>query len=191
MFLSKYFHAAGFASLVAVAACLPACSSNKDSSASTSNPISDGIARDGMTTTAALNELLGTPPTEWGWAGGAFQTPTDQAVLPASAPYTFTWQADMTSEPNAGDVLDPNKQQGQVFLLVFDTPGTAATASHLLRVFTNLDSYTPDPTAWQTLVGAGDMITLSITTATFENDQLPADGDGGPFAGTSIHFTVQ
>jgi hypothetical protein len=58
-------------------------------------------------------------------------------------------------------------------------------------VFTNLLAYTPAAADWQKLVGAGDTIALAITAASFENDQLPANGDGGPFTGQIIHITVQ
>jgi hypothetical protein len=180
MFLAK--HLCGFGLLGALA-CLPACSSDKASNESDS--LAAGIVREGTTTTAALSEFLGTPADDWPWAGGQFVTPTAQEALPAATVEAFTWTADATDPPNPADTLDPAKQQGQTFLLVFSTPDNAK----LLRVFTSLKTYTPDATSWQKLVGAGEPITLSITSATFENDQLT--GDGGPHSGATLTFTVQ
>jgi len=169
--------------LIATAAGLPACSSDKTPTAS--NALGSDVIREGDTTSVALDEFLGTPADSWAWAGGQFVTPSDQDVLSAATPETFTWQADGTTPPPDTDVLVPSEQQGQTFLLVFSTPADAK----LLRVFTNLTSYTPSSAAWQKLVRAGTPITLSITSATFENDQLT--GDGGPHNGQTIQFTIQ
>jgi hypothetical protein len=110
----------------------------------------------------------------------------DQDVLPADAPETFTWAADVTFTSDPSTTLSPTKQQGQVFMLAFSTPSNPK----LLRVFTSLFAYTPSAAAWQTLVSAGAPITLGITAATFENDELPGD-DGGPFIGQPVTFTIQ
>jgi hypothetical protein len=169
--------------LVATAAGLPACSSDKTPAAS--NALGADVIREGNTTSPALDEFLGTPADSWAWAGGQFVAPSDQAVLPADMPAAFSWQADGTTPPPDSDVLVPSEQQGQTFLLVFSTPSDAK----LLRVFTSLTSYTPSAAAWQKLVRAGTPITLSITSATFENDQLTADG--GPHNGQTIQFTIQ
>jgi hypothetical protein len=169
--------------LIATAASLPACSSDKTPTASSA--LGSDVIREGTTTAVALDEFLGTPADSWAWAGGQFLTPSDQAVLPATTPQTFTWQADGTTPPADTDVLVPNEQQGQTFLLVFSTPADPK----LLRVFTSLTSYTPSAAAWQKLVRAGAPITLSISSATFENDQLT--GDGGPHIGQTIQLTIQ
>jgi hypothetical protein len=179
----KLFRVTLFTALVAGAACAFGCSSSN--ATSESDPLSVGIVREGTTTNAALKAFLDAQADEWPWAGGQFVTPVNQAVLPAATPEVFSWTAVATDGPDAGDTLLPSEQQGAVFLLVFSTPSNA----QLLRVFTSLTAYTPDATAWQTLVGAGGTITLSITAATFENDQLT--GDGGPHNGEIITFTIQ
>jgi hypothetical protein len=183
MFLSKLLRGAAFSGFISALACLPACSSDK--TANESNSLGSDVVREGTTTTVALNEFLGTEADDWPWAGGQFVTPVDQDILPADAAEMFSWQADATLPPDPKDTLDPTKQQGQTFLLVFSTPNNAK----LLRVFTNLTAYTPSATAWQTLVAAGEPITLNITSATFENDQLT--GDGGPHTGQTLTFTIQ
>ena len=81
---------------------------------------------------------------DWAWAGGSFHTPVDGGVLPSNAPFEFTWQADVTVDPPAAGA--PNDLQ-IVHLLVFGS----ATEPNLLRVFSTLDSYTPDAAAWDKL----------------------------------------
>jgi len=185
MFLSKFRRWIGLGAWVLGPLCALACASDKSNAQS--NPLTENIVQEGTTTPAALNEFLGTMADDWSWAGGQFQTPHDMAVLPADTPATFTWHADATSSPGANDVLDPSKQQGQVFLLAFTVP---SSEKPVLRVFTTLMSYTPDATNWAKLVSAdSETFTLNVTSATFENDQLTSDG--GPHTGQTIHFTIQ
>ena len=183
MFLSKLLRGAAFCGFISGIACMPGCSSDK--TANESNSLGSDVVRDGSTTTAALNEFLGTEADDWPWAGGQFVTPMDQDVLAPDTAEVFTWKADSTDPPDPKDTLDPKKQQGQTFLLVFSIPSNAK----LLRVFTNLTTYTPSDVAWQKLVSAGQPITLSITSATFENDLLTSDG--GPHSGQTLSFTIQ
>jgi hypothetical protein len=183
MFLSNHSRGVAFGGLIAVLACLPGCSSDKTSNQS--SPLSADIVREGTVTTPALNEILGTPPDDWPWAGGQFLTPMDQDTLMADPPEAFTWQADNADPPNPADLASPTKQQGQTFLLVFSTPDDPK----LLRVFTSLFAYTPSETAWQKLVTASQPVTLSITSGTFENDQLT--GEGIPHSGQTLSFTIQ
>jgi hypothetical protein len=181
MFLSNSLRLVG--SVLVGLACLPACSSDK--STDETSALSADIVREGNVTTPALNELLGTPPDDWPWAGGQFVTPVDQATITPTPAEAFTWQADSTDPPDPTDVLSPTKQQGQAFLLVFSTPQNPK----VLRVFTSLLAYTPDDAHWQQLVSASQPLTLSITSATFENDQLTSDG--GPHSGQTLSFTIQ
>jgi hypothetical protein len=150
-----------------------------------SDTLDADIIREGSTTNAALKAFLDTPADDWPWAGGQFVAPKDQASLAADTAETFTWMADSTDAPAPSDVLAPDQQQGQVFMLVFSTPEGA----QVLRVFTSLTEYTPDAAAWAKLVAIGAPITLSITSATYENDQLT--GDGGPHHGQTLTFTIQ
>jgi hypothetical protein len=183
MFLPKFMRGVVFCGFISAVACASACSSDK--TANESSSLGSDVVRDGTTTTAALNEFLGTEADDWPWAGGQFVTPMDQAVVPADPVEVFTWNADSTDPPDPSDTLDPAKQQGQTFLLVFSVPSNPK----LLRVFTNLTTYTPSADAWQKLVSAGEPLTLSITSATFENDKLT--GDGGPHSGQTLTFTIQ
>lgn len=184
MFPSKLLRSFALGITLLAGASSSACSS--DGAQAQTDSLHPDIVREGTTTTAALNEFLGAIPDDWGWAGGQFTAPMDMDTLPAATPEAFTWEADPTAPPGANDVLDPSKQQGQVYLLIFSAPSSEAP---LLRVFTSLKSYTPDADGWAKLVAAGaQTITLSVTSGTFENDALT--NDGGPHAGQVIHFTL-
>jgi len=117
--------------------------------------------------------------------GGQFDAPADQAVLSADAAAAFAWHADPTAPPDPNDTLLPTKQNGPTFFLLF----SSASNPKLLRLFTSLTSYTPDGADWQKLVLAAEPISVNVTSATFENDLLTADG--GPHIGQTIAVTIQ
>ena len=171
-------------SLASLALCLALAACSSDKGANESNPLTSGIVREGSTTSTALNEFLNTPGDNWGWAGGQFDNPKDEALLPPDPAATFAWHADPTTPPDPKDVLSPSKQNGQAFMLLFST----GKEPKLLQVFTSLTSYTPDAAAWGKLVANGDPISLNVTSATFENDLLTADG--GPHIGQTILITI-
>ncbi len=194
MFLSnpskQLVRGAAFSALALMSLCLTACSSNNPTVTSQSGQLTTDIVRGGMTTDAALDEFLGAVPDDWGWAGGVFDSPEADdgglaAVVSAATPEAFAWHADPTTPPNPSDTLVASKQNGQTFFLAFSVPENAK----LLRVFTNLTTYTPDAATWQKLVSASQPITLSITSGTFENDMLTPDG--GPHSGQTLSLTIQ
>lgn len=74
---------------------------------------------------------------------------------------------------------------GTGYYLVFST----ANQKHLLRVFTPLMTYTPDAESWNKLVAGQGSIKATVSSATFENSLIVADG--GPFVGGSVDFTIQ
>ena len=169
-----------------LATALPAvsgCSSDASPAAAPALDTSD-VVREGVVTEGQLRAVLANAPIEWAWAGGSFDTPLDTATVPSGAPFEFTWQSDQTEDPPAAGA--PNDLD-MVHLLVFSTP----SKPKLLRVFTSLDSYTPDAAAWQTLndVGEGEVITLSLTSATLIGDGLT--GNGGPFIGQQLTFSIE
>lgn len=73
---------------------------------------------------------------------------------------------------------------GTATFLVFST----AANPTLLRAFTSETSFTPDSAAWTKLGAAGSAITLTLTSADFENNRVVQGG--GPFAGGAIQFTI-
>lgn len=73
---------------------------------------------------------------------------------------------------------------GAATFLVFSTDSDP----RVLRVLTSETSYAPDTTAWDKLAAAGKPITLTLTAADFESNRIIQEG--GPFAGSSITFTI-
>ena len=157
---------------------LAACSS--DSSTAAEPAVSD-VVLDGGATESQLRTFLDSPSDTWAWAGGRFESPKAGTVLPSDVPFQFSWRADPTDTAEAGA---PDDLQ-MLYLLVFATP----SQSNLLRVFTTESSYTPDATAWQSLVAAGAPLSLSLTTATFAGGAPTADG--GPHRGQKLTFTIE
>ncbi len=58
-----------------------------------------------------------------------------------------------------------------------------------LLVFTSKAAFTPDAEAWQTLADAKQPLELVITSAYFEENDIPSDG--GPFVGGSFELRVE
>jgi hypothetical protein len=73
---------------------------------------------------------------------------------------------------------------GAATFLVFSTDSDP----RLLRVLTSETSYAPDTAAWDKLAAAGKPITLTLSAAEFENNRIVQEG--GPFAGSSMTFTI-
>jgi hypothetical protein len=172
--------AAASVALVAALACLAACSSN--SSDQTQASVA-GVVREGHTTDAALLQVLAIQADDWGWAGGVFDSPSDQSTFASDTPASFAWHADPTGDPPA-DVPLPSEQNGQAFFLVFKSAG----GEELLRVFTSLNDYTPDASAWQTLLSTDEAMEVSLTSSTFANDKLTPEG--GPHAGQTLKVRI-
>jgi hypothetical protein len=74
---------------------------------------------------------------------------------------------------------------GTGYFLVF----TDAAKHTALRVFTDQTSYTPDASAWSALAAGTQPITLTVTSAIFEENAVLADG--GPFTAGSVQFSVE
>lgn len=160
---------------------LAACSSSEDARQHP-DPISTyGVVREGDASDAQLNTFLQHKARDWDWAGGVFDAPDDQATVDADPPLTFAWHADPAE-------LSPGSAAGEVVithLLLFSAP----THPSLLKVFTTRPDYTPNAQAWQTLLDAGEPITVSLTTGTFVGSDLPEEG--GPFSGQALTFTIE
>ncbi len=70
------------------------------------------------------------------------------------------------------------------FLVVSD-----ASSRQLLRVFTDETSYTPDAARWGYLANGQQPLTLSITWAQFEENDIPVNS--GPFVGGTLPLTIE
>ncbi len=187
-----------FVALASSAAYMPACSSSSDS-AQTSSSLTAGVLYEGGTSDVTLVQILNTEADSWGWAGGAFLTPkpdsalaanTGATIVSAAEPYTFSWHSDPSDVfPQAGaagalSIASGGGFTGMAYLLVFSTPDNA----RLLRVYTTNASYTPSASAWKQLVSVQGPITVALTTATFENDELTVEG--GPHGGQQLSLTI-
>lgn len=131
------------------------------------------VIYEGAATDEALVELLAATPVEDATQAASFTEPADGAAIDPAAPPTFKF--DVGSVPRHGDPVN-----GRAFLLVFATEGDP----QLLRVFTTGLSYTPDDAAWSKVSGAGGAVTVTITSAIFEQNRV-AQG-GGPWVGPAI-----
>lgn len=74
---------------------------------------------------------------------------------------------------------------GTAYFLVF----TDADSKRMLRFFTGQTSYAPDTDTWQTLAQAAQPLSLEISSAFFEENEIPEDG--GPFIGGKFQFRIQ
>jgi hypothetical protein len=169
--------------VVVLSAAVPVFSACSSDDSPAVDPTPADVLRQGEVTEGQLRAVLTTEALDWAWAGGQFDTPDDKAVLASDTPFEFTWHADPTepSEGGAGGNLE------MVHLLVF----SSASQPTLLRVFSSLDSYTPDAAAWQklTAAAASGAITLSLTSGTFSGDELTVEG--GPYIGQQLSFTIE
>lgn len=66
---------------------------------------------------------------------------------------------------------------------------TDKDSKQILQVFTPETSYTPEALDWQHMVEAAQPLTLEITSAFFESNNVPAGG--GPFVGGKFQFRIE
>ncbi|EYF00732.1 hypothetical protein [Chondromyces apiculatus] len=91
------------------------------------------------------------------------------------------------------DLLGPEREarahgsplNGRGYLLVFTSSDDDQV---VMRVFTSVLTYTPDPSEWERLQTAAQPLTLVITNAVFEDNVIAEDA--GPFAGEPSTFIV-
>ncbi len=74
---------------------------------------------------------------------------------------------------------------GDAYYLVF----SGADSKPILQVFTPELTFTPEDTDWQHLVQAPQPLTLEITSAFFEENDVPVDG--GPYVGGKFSFKIE
>lgn len=168
--------------LMVLAGALPACGDDTgaadgggdgDGGSTSSGGELDGVIYEGGASDEALLELLAATPVEDATQAAAFTAPAEGTALdPATVP-TFTWE--VGAVPRHGDPVN-----GRAYLLVFAT----ASDAELLRVFTTELSYTPDANAWSTVTGAGAAVTVTITSAIFEQNRVTQGG--GPWVGPPL-----
>jgi hypothetical protein len=167
------------------------------------------VIYDTGTTDEALSKLLDAQPKNDPARAPTFTSPTPNQKLSAATPATFSWKATPTgmrraAPPKERFALGPSIEStaagpiggersahahgdplnGRAYFVVFSASGNV-----VVRVFTTKTSYTPDDAAWTKLKGVKAPITATITSASFDNNNLTPDG--GPFAGTPVTFTIE
>lgn len=195
--MHRLVRTAALATVLTVAGYLVACDSHDD-------PAIPGLADvvyGGETSDEALELMLDASPTVSATRGAQFDSPVEGAALPA-APTALTWHTlsvAQTEPANQAPRLaqtDWHRWLGVTEALAHGAPllgkayflvVSSAKDAKLLRVFTTSATYTPSTVQWNKLKGVGQL-TATVTTATFDANKLAQDG--GPFAGTPVHFTV-
>jgi hypothetical protein len=202
--------------VVGVPLLLLACSNKDDAAPEPSE--SDGpvdisdVVYVGGTTDEALLRMLDSKIKDDVTQYVSVEAPDLNEALAADTPATFEFhlasEAKHLGTPRALPVQPPAWQRAarEVLKLLgpprvayaHGTPynGTAyfltisdADAKAQLRVFTNKASYTPDAAAWESLTNAAQPLTLEISSAFFDDNDVTADG--GPFVGGSFDFRIE
>jgi len=194
-----------------------ACSEDdagKPSGSGTTPPDLTGVIYAGGTTDEALERLADTKAKDDPKQYVVVDAPDLSAPLAADAPATFEFhlatQASRLPSPRPAPKGEPApvwRRPLKELLALLGPPRVAfahgtpfngtgyfleyhdASGRAVLRVFTAKQSYTPDAEAWQSLARASQPITLDITSAFFEDNDIPADG--GPFIGGSFGLTIE
>jgi hypothetical protein len=165
---------------------------------------------EGGTSDEALEALIAAQPVSDPQRAAVLTDPADGASIAAAPPATFGWKVGAgamserpTIEPARRRALEPVLARALGWLLgerpahahgppfsgtghfvVFSTDADAK----LVRVFTSATSYTPATDLWQKMTAQKGPIRVVITTGTFDNNLLAADG--GPFVGAARSFSI-
>ena len=121
-------------------------------------------------------------------ASGPVRSPAQWWTLPRgpvrtpSSRFASLLEQALSGVPSAYAHGDPVNGTG--YFLVLST----ASNDKLVRVFTLGTEYTPDPTTWATITGAGEPIFAAILSAEFEANRVIQGG--GPWQSEPITFTV-
>lgn len=210
--MNPYRPGAAFALLLLLSSCSSDASAPADHHPN-GQDISDVIYVGGVTD-EALERLLDTKPKDDPRQAMVVESPDLSAPLPQDSAATFKFH--LASEAKRAPSLQrgsgrsqPSKWQRSFHeVLQFLAPvrvahahgapynGTAyylvitdANSQQKLQVFTTETSFTPEAVDWQNLVQAPQPLTLSITSAFFEDNDVPVDG--GPFVGGAFPFEIE
>ena len=174
------------------------------------NSGTDDVVYAGGTTDEALEQLLDRTPKEVAAERLVIDSPSADAVLSASEPALFAFHGGSSgralppanySPPSWKDRAWTDLKQlfgpelsahahgtpysGTAYLLVVDD----AKGASRLRVFTGETSYEVDSATWSALGEVPQPLTLTIVSAFFEENDIPADG--GPFVGANVQFSIE
>lgn len=190
-------------------AALPvACSS--DHHDEEENPALSDVVYVGGTTDEALEVMLDATAKDVAAQHVTFVSPEASATLSKDTPVAIEFQAASAKNERPRAPSFPSSARRSFFseLREFLTPigvahahgapfnGTAyflvfedAYHSARLRVFTNQVSYTATASEWGELASGQQPIRVNVTSATFEENAVLADG--GPFTAGTLEFSVR
>jgi hypothetical protein len=200
------------ASFFGLAVLISACSSDDEpANEPDDSSIEDVVYVAG--TDEAVEHLLDRTPKDVASQRLVIESPEDGATLSAGAPPTISYRyaADgkLLLDRQQGRYVRPSWTERALTDLrnlfgperlahAHGTPFTGvgyfleledADGNHVLRVFTDQTSYTPESATWLGLAAVSQPLTLTIVSAAFEENEIPASG--GPFVGASIELRVE
>ncbi|MCS6901906.1 MAG: hypothetical protein RMJ98_21560 [Myxococcales bacterium] len=153
----------------------------------------DDVRYEGGMTDEAVQSILGVPAIINDDKAPLASAPQEGAIVPPSPPFTFTWSASSVRRAPLPSWMGPERSAfahgtpytGVAYILTFHT----SLNPKLVRVATSKTSYTPDEAAWNDLKTAGCPITLTLTVARTENNNVVVGG--GPYTSSKgITFTI-
>jgi len=195
-----------------------ACSSNSDAPANPNGPDgeqdTDNVIYVPNVTDEALDRMLAITPKTDARQAAIVDSPDLTAPVSKDSPATFQFHLQGQSAQAPGLRFAPSSpapskwRRGLHELLQLLAPeriahahgeaynGTAyylvisdKDSKQILQVFTPETSYTPEAVDWQHLVEAPQPLTLEITSAYFESNNVTVDG--GPFVGGKFQFQIE
>ena len=194
-----------------IALYFPACGSDgpapsgETPATSSAKATASGVLLTGGTNEAALSLILDATAVSDAKKGANVSWPDTDETLPASKPFLFWWRPATASidglppptkdrtprrhpfafGPERSAWAQASPLSGRVYLAVFST----AANPKLLRIFTTEMSYQPDTAAWKTLCDAQAPITLTVTTAVYDQGRLVPGKE--PTSGDAVTFTIK
>ncbi len=187
-----------------------ACSDDSSDDPTPGGTGTDDVVYAGGTTDEALEQLLDRAPKDVAAERLVIDAPAADAVLSAGEPGSFAFHGGTAgraappshySPPSWKDrawtdlkqLFGPERAahahgtpyNGTAYFLVVDD----AQGASRLRVFTGETSYEVDSATWSALAEVPQPLTLTIVSAFFEENDIPADG--GPFVGADVQFRIE
>ncbi len=187
-----------------------ACSDDSNDDPTPGDAGTDDVVYAGGTTDEALEQLLDRTTKDVAAERLVIDSPAAGAVFSASEPGAFAFHGGSTGRaappahygpldwkhrawtdlkqlfgPERAAHAHGTPYSGTAYFLVVDDAQGAAR----LRVFTGETSYEVDSATWSALAGVPQPLTLTIVSAFFEENDIPADG--GPFVGADVQFSIE
>ena len=192
--LPPALRAAAFLALATGIVYAPACSDHSHESTGPTDAVYEGTATD-----EGLKNLEGLAQQNDAARAPLVTSPTNGAKLPSATAPTFTWKATPTAAlpsrqrfggtspfgPLRAAHAHGTPMNGRAFLLVFK----GASGATVLRVLTTNTTYQPSAEKLAMLKDAKTTLTLTVATASFDNNNVVQGS--GPFVGDAVSFSFE